>query len=172
MRKVILNVALSLDGYIEGSNGEYDWCFTDQDYGMKAFSKQIDALFCGRRSYQLMAEMEEDFFPRAKKYIFSKTISSGRSGEVFLGGDLKKEVEQIKSQRGKDIWLFGGASLIESFLREKLIDELWLAIHPILLGSGKPLFANLNERIPWQYLDVRNYSTGLVIVKYGSLNQK
>ena len=73
MRKIILNVAVSLDGFIEGPNGEFDWCFTDQDYGMSDFMKSIDAILFGRKSYELMLKMSKNPFPEKMKYIFSKT---------------------------------------------------------------------------------------------------
>ena len=77
MRKLILEVAVSLDGFIEGSNGEYDWCFHDQDYGLSDFFKSIDALFIGRKSYEMMQHMEGtalNGFPNLKEYIFSTTL--------------------------------------------------------------------------------------------------
>jgi dihydrofolate reductase len=76
MRKLILAVAVSLDGFIEGPNGEYDWCFTDQDYGLSEFFKRIDSLFMGRKSYEMMLAMGEApaGFPKLKEYIFSTTL--------------------------------------------------------------------------------------------------
>lgn len=76
------------------------------------------------------------------------------------------EVEKIKHEPGKDIWLFGGASLTSSLMNLGLVDEIWLSIHPILLGSGKPLFTGITNRIPLQLLESKTYETGLVSVKY------
>ncbi|MBD0288824.1 MAG: dihydrofolate reductase family protein, partial [Flavisolibacter sp.] len=66
MRKVILNLAVSLDGFIEGPNGEFDWCFADQDYGMKEFYKRVDSIFMGRKSYELVSKMGENAYPGKK----------------------------------------------------------------------------------------------------------
>ncbi|HWI90844.1 MAG TPA: dihydrofolate reductase family protein [Flavisolibacter sp.] len=168
MRKIILQVAVSIDGFIEGPNGEIDWCFTDQDYGMKDFFKQIDTLFMGRKTYELMLTMGEDAtsgFPKLKQYVFSTTLNEVQEG-IIVGDDLESEVEKIRNEQGKDIWLFGGGNLTTSFMNLKLVDEVWLAVHPVILGGGKPLFDNLNERVGLKHLDTKTYSTGLVFLKY------
>lgn len=169
MRKVILGLAVSLDGFIEGPNGEYDWCFTDQDYGLNEFFKQVDTAFIGRKTYEMTLAMDkgsEAGFPNLKEYIFSTTLDKVKEGATLVKGDTREEVEKIKSAKGKDIWLFGGAELTSSLLNLKLVDELWLSVHPILLGSGKPLFRNVKDRNYLELLDTRAYSTGLVSLKY------
>ncbi|MVM31236.1 dihydrofolate reductase [Spirosoma sp. HMF4905] len=170
MRNVILCVAVTLDGYIEGPNGEYDWCFTDQDYGMTAFLDRIDALFVGRKSYELLKNPDEAAsnysFPGYKKYVFSNTLTEVDDEVELVRGDIKAQVNELKNQPGKDIWLFGGADLTASFLREGLVDELLLAIHPIILGSGKLLFTTTTDRIKLTLIDSKTYSTGLVSVSY------
>ena len=83
-----------------------------------------------------------------------------------MSGDLGKEVDKIKSEPGKDIWLFGGASLTSAFIDMGLIDEMALAVHPILLGSGKPLFQNIPGRIPLQLINTVTYPDGLVMLSY------
>ena len=169
MRKVILGLAVSLDSYIEGPNGEYDWCFTDQDYGMSDFYKRIDSLFIGRKSYELMLTMGDTVmlgFPKLTEYVFSTTLKEVKPGSVLIKGDIEAEVKRIKNEPGKDIWLFGGASLTGSLLNLALIDELWLAVHPIILGAGKPLFNNIQNRIWLTLQDTKTYSTGLVSLTY------
>lgn len=169
MRKIILEVAVTLDGFIEGPNGEYDWCFTDQDYGMTEFYKRIDSLFIGRRSYELLLKMGDDAmpgFPKLKEYVFSTTLKEVRPGATLIQGDSKGIVEKIKNDPGKDIWLFGGASLTTSLLNLNLIDEINLAIHPIILGSGKALFSDIKNRVPLNLIDTRTYSSGLVSMSY------
>lgn len=169
MRKVILQVAVSLDGLIEGPNGEFDWCFMDQDYGMNDFFQQIDALFIGRKTYELMLSMEDaatkDLL-KSKKYIFSTTLRETSDDAVLISADVQQQVEKIKKEKGKDIWLYGGGSLTASLMNLQLVDEVWLAVHPIILGSGKPLFSNIKERVSIKLLDTKTYSTGLVFLKY------
>jgi dihydrofolate reductase len=169
MRKVILGVAVSLDGFIEGPNGEYDWCFTDQDYGLSDFLKRVDAMFLGRKTYELtltMTDIGNSDFSKLKEYIFSTTLDKVKEGATLIKGDIKTEVEKIKNEKGKDIWLFGGAQLTTSLLNLGLVDELSLAVHPILLGSGKPLFSNIKDRINLTLVDTKTFSTGLVSLTY------
>ena len=169
MRKVILGLAVSLDGYIEGPNGEYDWCLTDQDYGMSDFFKRIDALFIGRKSYELtltMGDNEMPGFPKHTEYVFSSTLQEVKPGAILINGEIEAEVKRIKNEPGKDIWLFGGASLTTSLLNLGLVDEFSLAVHPIILGGGKALFNNIQNRIPLTLTDTKTYNSGLVALTY------
>ncbi|QOI98543.1 MAG: dihydrofolate reductase [Flammeovirgaceae bacterium] len=168
MRKVILGLAVSLDGFIEGKNGEYDWCFTDQDYGMSDFMSRIDAVFVGRKTYEMSLGMEADTsgMPKMEEYVFSNTLDKVKEGAILVNGDLKTEVEKIKKKDGKDIWLFGGAGLTSSLMNLKLVDEVHLSVHPIILGGGKPLFRDITDRINLKHIDTKTYSTGLVSMKY------
>lgn len=168
MRKIILSVAVSLDNFIEGPNGEYDWCMMDQDYGMSDFMKRIDTLFMGRKTYEMSLAIggHPAGFPKFKEYIFSTTLDNVKKDATLIKGDLPKEVEKIKNENGKDIWLFGGASLTASLMNLGLVDEMWLAIHPIILGSGKPLFNNIKNRVELKLVDSKTYNTGLVSVTY------
>lgn len=169
MRKLILGLAVSLDGFIEGPNGEFDWCFTDQDYGMNEFFQRVDALFIGRKSYEVLQNMGEGAvagMPQMKEYVFSTTMTSVKEGAVLINGNAIEEARKIKQSQGKDIWLFGGASLTASLMEAGLVDEFWLSVHPILLGSGKPLFEGLKERVSLQLIHSQTYSTGLVSLTY------
>jgi len=168
MRKIVLSLAVSLDGFIEGPNGEYDWCFMDQDYGMSAFMNSIDAVFVGRKTYEMSLGMEADMsgMPRMDECVFSNTLDKVKEGSVLIKGDIKTQVEKIKNQTGKDIWLFGGASLTTTLMTLKLIDEVQLAVHPILLGGGKPLIRDISERVNLKLIDTKTFSTGLVSLKY------
>jgi dihydrofolate reductase len=169
MRKVILQLAVSLDGFIEGPNGEYDWCLTDQDYGMADFLQRVDAMFIGRKSYELTQTMGEEAmapFAHLKYYVFSTTLSSVSPGAVLINGNIETEVKRIKEENGKDIWLFGGAALTDSLLQLGLVDEIQLAVHPLILGGGKPLFRQLDKRVPLTLLHTKSYSSGLVSLTY------
>jgi len=168
MRKIILQVAVSLDGLIEGPNGEIDWCFMDQDYGMKDFLKQVDTLFIGRKTYELMLRMREDSsveFPKFRQYIFSTTLDEVKDDALLIKDNIQSQVEKIKNEEGKDIWLFGGGGLTTSLMNLQLVDEIWLAVHPVMLGGGKSLF-NIQQRVNLKLLDTKTYSTGLLFLKY------
>ncbi|SEJ40104.1 Dihydrofolate reductase [Dyadobacter sp. SG02] len=173
MRKLILGLAITLDGYIEGPNGEFDWCFTDQDYGLNEFFTQIDATFIGRKSYEVAQQFadsnnEETIpgLPPLTEYVFSTTLKSVKNGAVLIAENAMDEARKIKEQPGKDIWLYGGASLTEAMLNAGLVDELWLSVHPILLGSGKPLFHQSDSRTHLTLVDSKVYPTGLLSLRY------
>ena len=171
MRKVILGVAITVDGYIEGPNGEYDWCFTDQDYGMTPFLEHVDAMLVGRKSYDVLRASESSDaaqrqFPGVHRYVFSNTLTSDPPGATLVSGDIASAVHRIRQTPGKDIWLFGGAELFRGMLKAGQVDTLWLAMHPILLGSGTQLFNILPARVQLKLTDARSYDTGLVSLRY------
>lgn len=166
MRKIILNVAVSLDGFIEGANGEYDWCFTDNDYGMEKFLQQTDIIFFGRKSYELFRSSFPDMWNDKKHFVFSNTLQQESTKAIVVNDDTVSTVHNIKNEEGKNIWLFGGASLATWFLKEGLIDEILLAVHPVLLGSGKPLFQMTDRRTWWKLQESKAYESGLVQNSY------
>lgn len=167
MRKVILGVAVSLDGFIEGPNGEYDWCFTDQDYGLTDFMNRIDAIVMGRKSFDIASAIEgPNPWKDVKTYVFSRTLTTVPSNVEIVKGDLVKIITSLKQQPGKDLWLFGGAELTTGFVNAGLVDEFWLSVHPIILGSGKSLFNNISERKSLKLKEHKVYETGLVSLIY------
>jgi dihydrofolate reductase len=169
LRKIVLQVAVSLDGFIEDAKGQFDWCFVDQDHGMSEFFKRIDSSFMGRKSYELVQAMADEIppgFPKLQDYVFSNTLDKVKEGTILIKGDIKKQVEKIKNEKGKDIWLFGGADLISSLLNLDLVDEMILAVHPVILGGGKPLFIDIRERTWLTLTDHKTYSNGLVLLTY------
>jgi dihydrofolate reductase len=164
--RILLNLAVSLDGFIEGPGGEFDWCFTDQDYGMSAFLARCDTVIFGRKSYETVLQFDENPYPDKMKYIFSNAVRSVAGKAAVLNGDVVEAVAQIKQRSNGDAWFFGGAALLEEFMRHDLIDEIHLSVHPVLLGSGKPLFSGLKTRRTLHLQDVKTYSTGLVQMIY------
>lgn len=143
MKKIILCVAVSLDGFIEGPNGEYDWCPPPSEKEMKTFLDEIDVIFMGRKSFEMAGT---SMFPDKTCYVFSNTLKKVKGNTKIISGDYVSAVNEIKQQPGKNIWLFGGASLTTDFINHQLVDEMWLGLIPILLGSGKPLFQDIANR--------------------------
>ena len=173
MRKIILGVAVSLDGFIEGPNGEYDWCFNDQDYGMKDFMKRIDAIFYGRKCYEMMLGFDHggpNPYAKMKHYVFSNTLTKPYTGTELISGDIAQQVMALKNQPGKDIWLFGGAEISTSFINKNLVDEMGLAVHPILLGAGKLLFNKIDGRKHFKLSESKAFSSGLVMLNYTKID--
>ncbi len=162
MRKVVLGLGISLDGYIARKNGAVDWLSMDWDYDWTAFFKTIDIVLMGRKSWDAALGMQpkKKSKPKASNpyagmetYIFSKTLNeSGVEGVEVISGDLKKFVENLKARDGKNIWLSGGGELAKSFLDEDLVDEIYLGVTPLLLGSGLPLFPELIREIPLRFV--------------------
>ena len=166
MRKVVMNLAVSLDGYIAGPNGEYDWCFADDDYGMTDFLKSVDATLMGGKSYRLVIAGGEPY-PEFTNYVFTRTEKqTPYENVVLVSAEIVDFVRELKEKKGKNIWLFGGGEIIQQLLQENLIDEMMLAVHPILLGRGLPLFRELDERKKFRLSDTITYPTGLVQLIY------
>lgn len=137
-RKVILDLAVTLDGFIEGKNGEIDWCIMDEDMGFLDFLNQIDTILYGRKSYELWGQYRPepgaadpekelwDVVHRKQKYVFSRTQKRTDHSATYINDHLAEEVHKLKNLPGKDIWLYGGASLITSFIELGLVDEFRL----------------------------------------------
>jgi dihydrofolate reductase len=142
MRKIILSVAVSLDGFIEGPKGDYDWCPPPSKDEMSEFLQSIDTIFMGRKSYELAGKSFRD----KEHYVFSDTLNGNSKGVYIIRSNMLKTVGLMQQEKGKNIWLFGGARLISTFINGNMVDEMWLAVAPIILGDGKPLFENISER--------------------------
>lgn len=165
MRKILLNLCTSIDGFIEGANGEIDWCFTDQDYGMKDFLNRIDTIFIGRKSYEQLKEMAADAFSDKEMVVFTKNEDYLCKDRVFSKG-IASLIQSELASEGKDIWLFGGAELTNELLSYDLVHEMIISVHPLILGGGKPLFNSTGSRIHFELKDARTYSSGLVQQHY------
>ena len=177
MKKVILNLAVTLDGFIEGPNGEIDWCIMDDDMNFDEFIESIDTMFYGRVSYDAWGNFQPDEntnpaeekmwqgIHSKNKFVFSHRERNDERA-VFISSDIAGEVARIKKEGGKDIWLYGGANLIKTFIDLGLIDVYKLSVHPVALGSGKPLFEDLKKRIELKLTDTRVFISGVVELTY------
>jgi dihydrofolate reductase len=180
MRKIILDLAVTLDGFIEGPNGEIDWCSMDDGDGLDFidFINSIDTIFYGRVSYELWgnyqppenanSDLKEVYKAMLgkTKYVFSATKATDDTNAIFIQTDIKERVMQIKQQPGKDIWLYGGGKLITSLLNMGLVDVLRLAVHPVILASGKPLFNDIQERIRLKSAGMQASGSGVILLTY------
>ena len=101
-----------------------------------------------------------------QKFVFSKTAKGDNTNAIFINSNIKEKVLEIKKQEGENIWLYGGASLATTFLNLDLIDEYRLVVHPVILGKGKPLFQNIEDRHKLTLTDVKTYKTGLILLTY------
>jgi dihydrofolate reductase len=182
MRKVKYFVANSLDNFIARRDGGVDWLFMDGDYGMKEFFASVDAVLIGRKTYEFaLAHSPKPKRKKAagkpktksvsksamKSYLFSRTFDPALCDDVELVSEHAGQfVRELKSQQGKDIWLMGGGELARSLFAENLVDEISLAIHPVLLGSGIPLFPEIGRQLDLQLVDCKAHKNGCVQVTY------
>ncbi|CAI8727236.1 Dihydrofolate reductase [Brevibacillus sp. IT-7CA2] len=177
-RRIILDLAVTLDGFIEGKNGEVDWCIMDDEMGFVHFLHQIDTILYGRKSYDLWGqftpEMEHTdaekeiwaLVHRKEKYVFSKTQKGTDHKALFINDNILEVVNLLKKKPGKDIWLYGGASLITTFINLGLVDEFRLSVHPVILGEGKPLFIDIKQRLNLSLVNTKTFSSGVVQLIY------
>ncbi|MFC8050580.1 dihydrofolate reductase family protein, partial [Bacillus subtilis] len=101
-----------------------------------------------------------------KKYVFSRTQNEIDNQAIFINDNILEEVNKLKKKSGKDIWLYGGASIITTFINLGLVDEFRLSIHPVVLGEGKPLFIDVKQRINLKMVNTRTFSSGVVQIVY------
>ncbi|MEC0310867.1 dihydrofolate reductase family protein [Paenibacillus lautus] len=179
-RKIILDLAVTLDGFIEGKNGEVDWCIMDSEMGFIDFLNQIDTILYGRKSYDLWGQFTPEIdhpdtekeiwriVHSKEKYVFSRTQKATDHKAIYINDHIIEEVNALKNKPGKDIWLYGGASLITTFIHLGLVDEFRLSVHPVVLGEGKPLFMDINKRLNLKLVNTRTFSSGVVQLIYHS----
>lgn len=168
MRKVILFIATSLDGFIARENGDVDWLFTEGEYGYKEFYDSIDTVLMGGKTYRQVLTFGEEF-PYATKqaYVFTRDINYKSNEEVtFIHHDMLDFVKDLKSRKGKDIWLIGGSEINTAFLAAGLIDEMWLFVHPVMLTRGIPIFYDTQVDHWFKLNNIEEFDTGMVKMVY------
>ncbi len=140
MRKIVLFIATSLDGFIAGKNGDTSWLYSDGDYGYKAFYETIDTTLMGFNTYHYIRQFPFPY-PDKKNYVFTQKERLSDDNPVeFVRGDVAQFTQKLKQTEGKNIWLLGGGKINSILLTAGLIDQMVLSIHPIVLGEGLKLF--------------------------------
>lgn len=175
-----MSLAISFDGYIEGPNGEIDWLSFTPETGevLNHFLHGIDTVLYGRVSYEAWGtyqpaqdaeDFEKNFYGKLHsmtKYVFSNTQSKFEGNPVVVQTDIKKAMQELKNKPGKNIWLYGGSSLITTFMNLDLVDEYMIAVYPVVLGAGKPLFKDIDHRVNLKLLKVEPSRSGAVMFNY------
>lgn len=187
MRKLKLQVQISVDGFIAGPNGEMDWMVWDWDQQLKDYVTEltdpVDTIVLGRKLAEgfiptwnsLLDNPEMAAFARkmveTPKVVFTKTIKTHEWGYTTLAsGDLVEEINAIKNKEGNDIIAYGGSSFVSSLITAGLIDEFHLFINPTAIGKGMPIFATLSQRQQLHLVSTKLFDCGIVVIKYEKKN--
>ena len=168
MRRVRYRVAMSLDGYIAGPKGEIDWIVHDPSVEFAAIYEGFDTVLLGRRTYELTQQPGAPPWPTGwRVFVFSRTLKASEHPAVHVvSTDLAPTVSRLRAESGPDIWLFGGGSLCASLLAADLVDQIEVAIMPVLLGGGVPLVATVAPRSPLVLTRSHSSARGIVNLHY------
>ena len=181
MRKIIVYIATSADGFIARKDGAVDWLDRPSiagDYGMGKFFKSIDTILWGRKTYDLVLRFKKEGkatpdMGDIKNYVFSrKPPKKVAGGFEFVKEPIKKFAKGLRAQKGKDIWMMGGGGIIASFLDEGAIDEFIIHVIPTFIGEGIPLIAPRHRTAPLKLLSVKKFSDGVVRLQYAVVRSK
>ena len=177
MRKVVFGGANSLDNYFARKDDAVDWLMWTDEVAriMSDYWKTFDTVVMGRRPYEVAMRSGSNgaAYPGMKNYVFSRTMKKGEKGKKggkkgveIVSEDAAEFVGALKQQEGKDICVMGGGLLAKSLFEAELIDEIGFNIHPVLLGSGIPLFHEMKRQIDLELLDCKTLKNGCVLVTY------
>jgi dihydrofolate reductase len=177
MRKVTFGGANSLDNYIARPDGGFDWILMGDEVAeiMKDYWANIDTMVMGRKTWDVATggspkkskKKKKNPYGKIKTYVFSRTLEAGeQDGAMIVNDDPGEFVRNLKMQDGKEICVMGGGELGRELLEAGVIDEMGFAIHPILLGSGIPLFHPMTRQIDLELIECRPFKNGCVYVLY------
>lgn len=184
MRKLKLQVQMTVDGFIAGPNGEMDWMVWNWDDALKnyviALTEPVDCIVMGRKladgfiphwAGAAQIENEEQVFAKkmseTPKVVFTKTLEkTDWSNAVLAKGNLADEINALKNQEGDDIIVYGGGSFVSSLIKEGLIDEYHLFVNPSILGSGMPIFQSLSAKQSLVLKQAQGFDCGITVLCY------
>ena len=177
MRKVTLGLANSLDNFIARKDGGSDWLHWNKEVAeiSARFMKTVDALVMGRETYEAMLAAGETSYPGATNYVFTRAANTaaalrkrvGNKANVqIVSDDAATFITQLKSTKGKGIAVFGGGKLASSLFNADLIDEVVLNVHPVILGTGIPLFPKIKRQINLELFEVKRLKNSCIVLSY------
>ena len=175
MRKIIVYIATSADGFIARKDGAVDWLDRPQtagDYGMGKFYKSIDTILWGRKTYDLVLRFQKEGkdvpdMSGIKNYAFSRRPPKKVArGFEFVKEPIKKFAKRLRAQKGRDIWMMGGAGIIGSFVDCGEIDEFIIHVIPTFIGEGIPLIAPRHRTVALNLVSIKKFSDGVVRLHY------
>ena len=154
--KVIVYIALSLDGYVARENGDVDWLPDVAESGYDAFYNSVDTVIMGKTTYDQVLTFGEYPYKNKKSFVFTHTSQNKDKNVKFLS-DVEKFVKDGFPGTGKNIWLIGGSQIIASFLKQRAIDEIIISVIPVLLSKGISLFKNTENEIKLELIKTEKY---------------
>jgi len=170
MRKIILFIASSLDGYIAKKDGDIDWLPDNTTSGYDDFYKSIDTVIMGKKTYDQVLTFGDYPYKDKKSYVFTRNNDYGKDENAEFVYDVDKFVKDIIiSNSGTNIWLIGGAEIISTFVNLGFVDEIILSIIPVILDKGIPLFKNIQREVKLELIKTTDYDA-LVELHYKILN--
>ncbi len=173
MRKIILYIAMSLDGYIADVNGGVSWLGGEDANNSSMdsylnFIKTIDTVVLGKKTYnQIVNELSPDnwVYSGMKSYVITNNLFKSNDEIISTNEDVCSLVEKLKKENGKNIWICGGASIVNQLLNKNLIDIYYISIIPTILGNGIKLFGNFDIERKLKLINTNNYN-GIVDLIY------
>ena len=168
-RKVTFGVANSLDNFIARKDNGVDWLLWSDEVAAvtAAFWKTIDTVVMGRKTYEVAVRSGTSSYPGVKNYVFSHTLKNTPNHDVeVVSEDAASFVSRLKTQKGKGICVMGGGELAKALFEADVIDEIGLNIHPVLLGSGSPLFLPMVHQRNLKLLKSKRFKNGCVLLTY------
>jgi dihydrofolate reductase len=170
-RKVILYIAISLDGYIAKPNDDLSFLAIvekeGEDYGYADFVNSIDTVIIGRKTYDWIMDQVPEFIHADKNtYVITRTAKESIGNTSFYTGNLKDLILKLKTEQGKDIFIDGGAEIVNQLLKENLIDEFIISIIPILVGDGIKLFKDGRPEQQLELISSKQFEKGLMQLHY------
>lgn len=173
MRKVVLYISMSLDGFIATKADDLSWLSVVEkeglDYGYGAMMERTDTYIVGRKTYDVVLGLTGGQFPQANMfdcYIITREEREPENGVTFYNGDLSGLISNLKSQGGKDIYCDGGGQIVKLLMEQNLIDEYIISVIPVLLGDGKRLFIGETPKVDLHLVKSESFETGLVQLHY------
>ncbi|MCP1157127.1 MULTISPECIES: dihydrofolate reductase family protein [Bacillus] len=162
-RNIVLFIAQSLDGYIATKEDSLEWLFKvegEGDNGYSEFYEEIDTIIMGKRTYDWIMKHEKGQFPYKNKdcYVFSRSQLEDTADVKFVNEDIVDFANSLKKEEGKNIWVVGGGELLHTFLKEKLLDELFITIAPSIIGDGIPLFKSGDYQLDLKLKGTRTFN--------------